>query len=360
MNNIFASKTNNAFYQTIFTGFFAIAAMLFLSLEVYRSSSLYLDVLIHKIKDGCGCTNMTEFFSMHPDIFRAIILFGIGIGIFIIYSLYKLIRSVSQTQKYTAHYLSFAKASHSAKLKAAIKVLGLDRKRVIEISSPDLAVFCFGFLEPKICISHALVNMLNKDELKAVLEHEAQHMISYEPLKILVVKYFHNIFFFLPGLKTSAIKYITFSELAADEKASGNSAVRSSLASAILKISECEENKRQNTNASLFSFSPLMEERANRLSDEAYTPKFKFIDRSLIAGSLGLAVISLLLIFIFSNSTKAFEMHHIASCVLPQGSNNDLVCNSTDNLNVRSADSDTFQILGGNNNFQQNSFCRVD
>jgi len=359
MDQFFASKTKIAFYQTVSAAAVALAAIFFVSLKVYRLSGLYLELLIHKIKDACGCTDMTQFFSMHPDIFRAVILFGIGIGIFIFYSLYKLAKLILRTKKYTAHYLSFARAGHSAKLKAAIKALDLDGARIVEINDPGSVVFCFGFWRPKICISRALIDMLDVNELKAVLLHEAQHMISYEPLKVFVVKYFYNIFFFLPGLKNSSKKYITFSELAADEKASENSVERSSLASAILKISEQEEYRRLKSGSTLSFFSSAIEERANRLSDETYIPEFKFLDKSLILGSLGLAVVSLFVLFVFSNSTKAFEMHSNSGCIAPDNSKSDLFCSLAGQQNIHNINSDIFHNMD-KADLRQNSICKLN
>ncbi|MDP3057600.1 MAG: M56 family metallopeptidase [bacterium] len=359
MSNIFALKTNRAFYQTILMVIIAVIAMFFLSFKTYQLSGLYINVLMHKIINACGCADMAQFLSMHPVIFGTVIFFGIGIGIFILYSLYKLVKLISQTKKYIAYYLSFAGAEHSVKLKAAIKALDLDGARIIEINNPESAVFCFGFWHPKICISRALISMLDKDELEAVLIHEAQHMISYEPFKVFIIKYFHHIFFFLPGFKISAKKYFTFSELAADEKASGNSAERSCLASAILKISEQEENLRYMTGSSLSFFTPAIEERASRLSDETYIPKLKFLDKSLIIGSLGLAAASLMFIFVFSSSTKAFEMHKIASCVAPAGSEGDLACSLISQQKNGNTSSDIFNNLD-NADFHENSTCRAD
>ena len=126
MAQTFVQKTNHAFYQTVLTAIVALAAMGFVSLKAYQASSLYLEVLLHKIKDACGCDSMAQFFAMHPDIFRAVILFAVGISVFIIYSLYKLFKLNSSTKKYIAHYMSFARARHSAKLQAAIELLGLD------------------------------------------------------------------------------------------------------------------------------------------------------------------------------------------------------------------------------------------
>lgn len=358
MRDIFVSKTNRAFWQSMIMAIAALAAIVFASIKAYQLSELYLAVLMHKIKDACGCENMAQFFAMHPDIFRAVILFAVGMGIFIFYSLYKLAKLILQTKNYTEYYLSFASSRHSVKLKAAIKTLDLDKTRIIEINASDPIIFCFGFLQPKICISGILVNMLGKKELMAILAHEAQHMASYEPLKIFIVKYFRSIFFFLPGLKTSAKKYLLFSELAADEKASGDAAARSNLASAILKISEQEEGLYQKTGSSLSFFDAGIEERASRLSDEAYIPKFKFLDRGLIIGSLGLAAASLLFIFVFSSSTKAFEMHNIADCVSKNNLKNDLLCNSVNYQNISNEDNIHNALNTGI--FQQNSACKAE
>ncbi len=361
MSRTFAQKTNHVFYQTVFTVVIAFAAIVFVSLKAYQLAGLYLLVLIHKIKDACGCESMTQFFAMHPDIFRAVILFAAGIGIFILYSFYKLVRLNLSTKKYIAHCLSFARIGHSAKLKGAIKSIDLDRTKIVEIDIPELAVFCFGLWRPKICISGSLISILDKNELKAVLAHETQHMTSYEPLKLFIVKYFSNIFFFLPGLKTAVKKYITLSELSADEKASGTVKTRSKLAGAILKIFEQEEKLSLKHGAYLSFFSSGIEERANRLSDEAYIPKFKFFDKSLIVGSLGLAAVSLLFIFVFSSSTKAFEMHNIASCVTPAstGQKNDLACSSEISEDIFKAKNGVlFNMDSGA--FRQNSACKAD
>ena len=183
MNNVFASKTNRAFFQTVFASLFALVSVFFLSLKIYEASLSYFGIIMHKIKDYCNCTSMTQFLSMHPVIFGTIIIFGIMILGLIIYSLRKLAKLVLQTKGYADYYLLFAEANHSPKLKLVMEDLGIDENKVIEINKPEIVVFCFGILDPRICISQFLVNSLDKDELKAVLAHENQHMASYEPLK---------------------------------------------------------------------------------------------------------------------------------------------------------------------------------
>lgn len=328
MSHIFAPKTDYAFYQTVFAIIAVAATMLWLSLRIYQLSGLYLEILIHKIIDACGCADMAHFLSMHPAIFGAVIVFGIIIGIFVFYSLYKLIKLASSTKKYAAHYLYFAEAEYSVKLKAAIKDLGLDGKRIIEINHPELTVFCFGFRHPKICISRALVCALDMGELKAVLAHERQHMISSEPLKLFIVKYFRSVFFFLPGMESCVKKYITLSELSADEKASGSAADRLKLAGAILKISGQEDSRRVNGRLSPLYSGSVIAERANRLVDETYIPKFKFLNKRLVAGSLVLAAVFLSVFAILSDSTKAFEDHNNSGCISGGSQSGDQKTNS--------------------------------
>lgn len=307
-------KTDRAFGEMILLSMAVLAAIIFASVKVYQISALYIEILVHKIKDSCGCENMTQFFAMHPNIFLAVIFFGAGIGIFIIYAIYKIFKLNSATKKYISRRLSSVQKEHSPKLAEIIKLLGMDAGLFIETSVCGPEVFCFGYLKPKICISKNLVEILNAKELKAVLLHEIQHVRSYDPLKIFIVKYFNGVFFFLPGAKKLSCKYAVYSELSADEKASKDSEMRSGLAGAILKISKEKESMKSQKDAMLHFNGSIIEERANRLCDKAYIPRFNFLDRSLIAGSLSLAVISSVVIFAFSGSTKAFEMHGIANC----------------------------------------------
>ncbi len=77
--------------------------------------------------------------------------------------------------------------------------------------------FCYGLLEPKICISTGLLKNLTENELKAVLLHESYHLKNHDPLKILLGKTSAIMFFFIPILKDIQ-KYYAFSkEIAADE-----------------------------------------------------------------------------------------------------------------------------------------------
>lgn len=349
MERFFIKKSKAVYKQIIFISIVASGALVFLFFEIYQKAYAYASVLIHKIKTDCGCTEMTQLIAMHPWIFGALAILSLVILTFLIYAVYKFVKSIIQTRKFSAKYLIGGKFGHSSKLKRAILNLNLDKSRIIETRESKSIVFCFGLWKPKICVSSGLVKILRKDELAAVLLHEHQHMISREPMKLFVIKYFQNILFFLPGIKTLIKKYFTFSEMAADELATNNFKDRSKLSRAILKISEREEGQLLRAGLSLSFFSSVISERVNRLSDDSYIPKFKLWGKKFVFGLCSVAL-ALLTMFVFlSDSSKAFAMHNNGSCVLgaEQNQSNSLVCNLEDTGQVCSEGNHIHEAMGG-------------
>lgn len=314
MEPTFAEKSNKAFKQIAFIIAAVSGAVLFLFFKIYQKIYLYGRVLVHKIETACGCTQMTQLAAMHPWISGALVALGIIILTFLSYSFYKLIKSVIQTRKFITQHLIKSKFRPSSKLRRTVQVLNLDQTKIIEIKEAKAAVFCFGLWKPKICISSGLIKILRQDELEAVLLHEYHHLTSREPLKLFTIKYFQSVFFFLPGIKTCVNKYITLSELAADELATDNFTDRSRLARAILKITENEEKQLLRTSLTLPFFSSVITERVARLADDNYSPKFKLWGRGLAFGLILIAIGSLTSFVFLSDSAKALEMHSNGSC----------------------------------------------
>ena len=115
--------------------------------------------------------------------------------------------------------------------------------RVAENESKEPIVFCYGYRRPKICISSTLISRLSESELTAVLAHEKFHMQAREPVKLLIVRIISLLFFFAPGVKLLAGKYVTFSELAADEAATAGFTNKIPLAQALHKIIGWEQKR---------------------------------------------------------------------------------------------------------------------
>ena len=318
MTGELARKTNQAFYYLIsitavFMGLFGFLIVKF-SQKIY----IYSGIVIHQLRTACDCPAMAKF-NDHPFIFTTLGIVGSMILFFIAFAIYRFFRLLIQTRKYVNEYLNRAKRNHSVKLKSVLVALDLHPKRIIEISGSGAVVFCFGILKSKIIISRGLVDLLSTEELMSVLRHENYHLTSREPLKLFILKYFQNVFFFLPGMKSYLKKYITFSELAADEQATDNFTSRRALAGALLKITDRQEQTLK-TGLALSYFSSMMAERVDCLSAENYQPKFGFLRREFFLG-IFMVIIGAMLSFVFlARSNQVLAMNDITACTGSQTS----------------------------------------
>ncbi len=310
MERTFADKSNGVFRQIIFIITVIVGLLSFLIFLISQKAYLYIGILIHKIETACGCDQMNQLISMHPFIFGALFVLSLFITVFISRAVYKFVKLIVQTRKFSAYYLARAKFQHSSKLRQVIADMYLDGKRIVEVRDASPVVFCFGLWNPKICISNGLIKILQREELEAVLLHEVSHMSAKEPIKLFIIKLFYGIFFFLPGLKTYVNKYVTFSELAADERATNNFTERSKLARAIYKISQAEERRAFRSELALSFFTSTIAERVNKLSDNNYMPKFQIWGGRFLLGLLSVIFIASSVVALLADSAKAFAMHN--------------------------------------------------
>lgn len=94
--------------------------------------------------------------------------------------------------------------------------LGLTKK-VILVNDRNLFSFCCGIFSPHIVITTGLVKSLTDRELEAVLLHEQSHLISRDPIKVLMGKTFSSTFFFLPIFRELHKNIEAVNELLADQ-----------------------------------------------------------------------------------------------------------------------------------------------
>lgn len=93
--------------------------------------------------------------------------------------------------------------------------LGL-RGRVDVIEYPGLIAFAHGLIRPRIVVSSGLVDTLDEDELEAVLWHERAHVLSLDPLRVLLARSLSTAFAFVPFAGSFLEAYLAERELAAD------------------------------------------------------------------------------------------------------------------------------------------------
>jgi len=114
------------------------------------------------------------------------------------------------------------------------------RQRALEdtidfVDDAEAYSFAYGLRTPRVVVSRGLADRLGLDELQAVLAHEAYHVKSRDPLKIVITRAMAPAMFFLPVLRPLHERYAVGRELAADRRAiraSGTSA----LARALLNV----------------------------------------------------------------------------------------------------------------------------
>ena len=104
----------------------------------------------------------------------------------------------------------------SSDLVNILKSLNLTNK-VILVKDRNLFSFCCGIFNPFIVVSTGLVKSLTEEELKAVLLHEQSHLISRDPIKVLIGKTFSSMFFFLPIFRELHKNIEAANELLADQ-----------------------------------------------------------------------------------------------------------------------------------------------
>ncbi|MEX2227876.1 MAG: M56 family metallopeptidase [Dehalococcoidia bacterium] len=106
----------------------------------------------------------------------------------------------------------------SGELGALASQLGLmDGIDFVDADEPF--AFCHGLRRPRLMISRGVLDILDPDELEAVLRHEAAHLHERDPLRILVSRAIATALAFVPfsaGLRDS---YLCRRELRADRAA---------------------------------------------------------------------------------------------------------------------------------------------
>lgn len=113
--------------------------------------------------------------------------------------------------------------------------LGLSA-RLDVVDDRDVYAFSFGFWRPRVLVSTGMLHLLDVDELKAVLLHEAHHVRNFDALKVALVRAMARALFFLPLAQDLARGYLILKELAADEYALQRMGDRWPLASAMHKL----------------------------------------------------------------------------------------------------------------------------
>ncbi len=100
-----------------------------------------------------------------------------------------------------------------------LHIHGISAENVVFLKLNTIHAFCLGFWQPRIWLTAGLVNLLSKEELSAVLAHEAHHCRQRDPLQLLISRALKSAFFFLPLVGELAKTTELQQEIAADQSA---------------------------------------------------------------------------------------------------------------------------------------------
>jgi hypothetical protein len=133
------------------------------------------------------------------------------------------------------HRLVARKVPLTASVLSAAQGLGLDGR--IDVVADDRPFsFCYWFVRPRICLSTALVERLDDDELRAVMHHERYHLVHRDPLRLVIARYFAAGLYVVPVVDELLGFHTLQKEIEADEDAVRASGGVRSLASALYKL----------------------------------------------------------------------------------------------------------------------------
>ncbi|WP_372662138.1 M56 family metallopeptidase [Cohnella sp.] len=115
---------------------------------------------------------------------------------------------------------------------------------LIVIDHRQPMAFTMGLRKPCIVLSSRLLEMLDHQELEAVIEHETFHQNNHDSIKIFILHLISHALWFIPLTKWTYKNYIIISELLADEFAVQRTGSEIGLGSALLKlINSCFSEK---------------------------------------------------------------------------------------------------------------------
>ncbi len=124
----------------------------------------------------------------------------------------------------------------------ALQVKSL-KYRTIDIYTSDQYTgtpFTGGVLRPFICFPKKSYDLFTADERESVIQHEIAHIKNFDLIVTLFVKILGTIFWFVPGYRWLSRKIDHLREILADQTAVQNGALAPALASALVKLKECE------------------------------------------------------------------------------------------------------------------------
>lgn len=236
MSPVTQRKANHAYYMIV--GIFMVvmtASIVLLSASMPIMKKLGTSIGTQE----CGCTGLASLISRHAYHTFIVSFIGLLASLLILYTLINLIIIWRRTVLFHRQVKKII-IKTSPKLLDVAQSINLQH-RVREMRVNGYPVFCHGFIQPEIYVASTLVNSVSKNQLRAILLHEKNHLQFRDPLKIFLTDIMKKTTFFIPGIRHLINDFEVDMELAADERATNNLQDIRPLSKALLTVTALQQ-----------------------------------------------------------------------------------------------------------------------
>lgn len=193
--------------------------------------------------------------------------------------------------------LRFNRWVHSIRTQSLFENKTID---IIKVSEP--MIFCYGLFRHRVAISEALINSTPVQDLTAMVQHELHHQSSRDPLRLFVIQWLEQTYFFIPHFRELTKLFRLNMEVEADQSIDEPRNMRQAMLRYLSGSVNSSFSKRKTVSVAYFS---VTEARLDILMGRA--PKIS--DRRLAMGLIIPTIILSIFIF-FSQSSDVFAREY--------------------------------------------------
>ncbi|MFF2289463.1 M56 family metallopeptidase [Peribacillus butanolivorans] len=165
--------------------------------------------------------------------FVVITLLIIVISYSILITLFKIAEQYLLSRRFKQKLFNYKNVEKTRSINETFKRANKD---ILVVNADQPLAFTLGFRRPFIVFSTSLIQLLDFDELEAVVEHESFHKKKYDPLVIFILQLISQALCFVPLTKWCYENYKIISELLADEYAINKMGTELGISTALLKL----------------------------------------------------------------------------------------------------------------------------
>lgn len=137
------------------------------------------------------------------------------------------------------------------------------------VSRQEPLAMTIGFWRPRIVLSTGLLQLLDEEELEAVVQHERFHLSNRDPLRLMLLYVSASVFWYIPILRSGLEQYRLSREVLADQYAISRLESPLGLGSALLKLIK----KKQDSNGQYsFVYASFAEHSINYRIEKIVNP----------------------------------------------------------------------------------------